>query len=499
MESVSLAQLLDATRGHPVRMTDGEFAFCELTTDSRTVTPGCVFWALVGENQDGHQFVQDAEARGAACCVVNRGQEINSNGALIEVDDTLVALADFAGWFRLQRDALVIGVTGSVGKTTTREMIYAVLDTCHNGIRSQKNYNNEIGLPLTLLQLTRGHDFAVLELGARRIGDIRKLAEIAQPEIGVITAITPVHLETFGSIHGILQGKGELLESLPKSGFAVIPGDDELTRTLAKRAACRVTMVGQGPHNQIKATHVEVGVNRLKFKVGNTNYEVPVTGRHYLTSALAAIAVGREIGLETEAIVRGLKSFVPVDGRCEVEQLGPWTLINDTYNASPASMQAACQLLADWQTGHQRILVAGDMFELGESAESYHQQIGLHAAQAKLDYLLALGPQADAVAAGAVAAGFPRHGIATCREIDTLLAVLDCCLDRDATVLVKGSRGMRMERVVDWLRTRAREQPKSDSVPAGVRLETDGLHQVGAPHIYSQLQQKQDVTASRKK
>jgi UDP-N-acetylmuramoyl-tripeptide--D-alanyl-D-alanine ligase len=459
MESVSLAQLSDATRGHPVRMSDGELAFGEVCTDSRTVQPGCVFWALVGENQDGHEFVADAEARGAACCIVNRGQPVTSTGPLIEVDDTLQALADFAGWYRLQRDALVIGVTGSVGKTTTREMIYAVLNTSHDGVRSQKNYNNEIGMPLTLLQLSQGHDFAVLELGARRIGEIRKLAEIAQPEIGVITAITPVHLETFGSIQGVLQAKGELLESLPKAGFAVIPGDDELSRTLAKRAACRVVMVGQGAHNQIKATQVDVGVNRLRFKVGNTQYEVPVTGRHYLTSALAAIAVGREIGMETEAIVRGLKSFTTVDGRCDVEDLGPWTLIDDTYNASPASMQAACQLLADWQTGRSRILVAGDMFELGEAADIYHQQSGANAAQAKLNYLLALGPHADQVAAGAIAAGFPRHCVATCPELDTLLAVLDCWLDADATVLVKGSRGMRMERVVEWLRQKASIHP----------------------------------------
>jgi UDP-N-acetylmuramoyl-tripeptide--D-alanyl-D-alanine ligase len=459
MESVSLAQLSEAVHGHPVRMADETLAFREVTTDSRTVVPGSIFWALTGENLDAHQFVPEAEARGAICCVVKRGQAHTGSGTLLEVDDTLHALADFAGWYRLQRDAMVIGVTGSVGKTTTREMIYSVLNTSHDGIRSQKNFNNEIGLPLTLLQLGSQHDFAVLELGARRIGEIRKLAEIAQPEIGVITAITPVHLETFGSIHGVLQAKGELLESLPKAGFAVIPGDDELTRSLATRAAGRVVMVGQGPHNQIKATHVDVGINRLRFKVGNTNYEVPVTGRHYLNSALSAIAVGREIGLSTDAIVRGLKSFVPVDGRCEVEQLGPWTLINDTYNSSPASMQAACQLLADWKTGRSRILVAADMLELGEAADLYHQQIGADAAHAKLNYLLALGPHADQVAAGAIAAGFPRHGIATCQEFDTMLAILDCWLEDDATVLVKGSRGMRMERVVEWLRKKAGEHP----------------------------------------
>lgn len=459
MEAVTLSQLMDATRGHPVRISDPEASFSCVSIDSRTVSEGTVFWALPGEHQDGHDFVSDAEARGACCCVVNRGQPITANGPIIEVEDTLQALADFAGWYRLQRDGLVVGVTGSVGKTTTRELIYSVLNTSHDGVRSQKNYNNEIGLPLTLLELTGNHDFAVLELGARRIGDIRKLAEIAQPEIGVITAITPVHLETFGSIQGVLQGKGELLEALPKSGFAVIPGDDELTRSLAKRAACRVVMVGQGNQNQIKATQVEVGVNQLKFKVGNTNYEVPVTGRHYLVSALAAIAVGREIGMETEAIVRGLKSFVPVDARCKVESLGPWTVIDDTYNASPASMRAACQLLADWKTGGSRILVAGDMFELGEAADTYHQQFGADAAQSHLNYLVAMGPNADHVVAGAIAAGFPLHSIATCRDLDAALLVLDCWLNDDSTVLVKGSRGMRMERVVEWLRNKASEHP----------------------------------------
>lgn len=460
MESVSLEQLVASTRGNPNRIADAEDTFTEVSTDSRTVVRGGVFWALCGENQDGHNFVAEAEARGAACCVVNRGQPITSSGPLVEVEDTLQALADFAGWYRLQRDALVVGVTGSVGKTTTREMIYSTLNMGYDGIRSEKNFNNEIGLPLTLLQVSRNHEFAVLELGARRIGDIRKLVEIAQPEIGVITAIAPCHLETFGSMAGILQGKGELFEALPKSGFAVLAGDDELTRSLAKRAACRVILVGQGSHNQVRATQIEMGIGRLKFKVGGTTYEVPVTGRHYLVSALAAIAVGREIGLETDSLVRGLKAFTPVDSRCEVEQLGTWTLINDTYNASPASMQAACQLLADWQTGQRRILVAGDMLELGEAADVYHRNIGWYANHARLDGVIAFGPHADQIAAGAVEAGFPRHGIATCSEMDTVYAILDCWLDPETTVLIKGSRGMKMERVVEWIRQKAGVAPE---------------------------------------
>ena len=460
METVSFAQLVAATRGNPIRIADADAMFAGVVTDSRTVGPGSVFWALCGEHQDGHDFIADAESRGAACCVVNRGQPIQTSGPLVEVEDTLQALADFAGWYRLQRDALVVGVTGSVGKTTTREMIHATLNMGYDGVRSEKNFNNEIGLPLTLLRISRDHEYAVLELGARRIGDIRKLVEIAQPEIGVITAISPCHLETFGSLAGILQAKGELFEALPKSGFAVLAGDDEVTRSLAQRAACKVILVGQGPQNQVRATQVEMGINSLKFKVGGTKFEVPVTGRHYLVSALAAIAVGREIGLETDSLVRGLKSFVPVEGRCEVEQLGAWTLINDTYNSSPASMQAACQLLADWKTGQRRILVAGDMLELGSEAEAYHQHVGTYAAQAKIDGVIAFGPHADQIAAGAIEAGFARHGIATCREMDAVLAVLDCWLDPNTTVLIKGSRGMKMERIVDWLRQKAGVGPE---------------------------------------
>lgn len=462
MEPVSFQQLLTATRGNSHRLADPDETFRRVVIDSRQVEPGDVFWAIPGEQHDGHDFIAEAESRGAVCCVVNDGQPHAAQGPVVAVQHTLQALADFAAWYRLQRDALVIGVTGSVGKTTTREMIYAALSADYQGVRSEKNYNNEVGLPLTLLRMENEHAFAVIELGARKIGDVRKLVEIAQPEIGVITAIAPCHLETFGSLEGILQAKGELFEALPKSGFAVLPGDAEVTRNLKKRAACPVILVGSQPQNQLKATNVEVGLNRLRFKVGNQQFEVPVTGRHYLAPALCAIAVAKEIGMKMDDISRGLKTFTPVEGRCQVEVLGSWLMIDDTYNASPASMHAACELLSDLKpaewTLSRRILVVGDMLELGTDAAEYHREVGAAAAAGGVDFLLAVGDHAEEVIAGALAAGASKHRLGVFRDMEPLCAILACCLESEAAVLVKGSRGMRMERVVEWLRNQAADE-----------------------------------------
>lgn len=455
MEPVSLAQIATSTRGTLVGTCDPDLTVTGITIDSRTVQENELFCAIPGESHDGHQFIAEAEFRGAGCCLVQRGISSQGEGPRIEVDNTRQALLDLAAWYRLQRDAMVIGVTGSVGKTTTREMVHSALSEGYEGIRSEKNYNNELGLPLTLLNLSRRHEYVVLEMGARRLGDIRLLAEIAQPEIGIITAIAPAHLETFGSLKGVLQAKGELFEALPKSGLAILAGDDELTRTLAQRAACKVILVGQGSHNQIKATQIEVGLEQLRFKVGSVKYEVPVTGRHYLTSALAAIAVAKEIGLANDAIQRGLRSFVPVDGRCQIEYLGSWTLINDTYNSSPASMIAACQMLAELPFGRKRIMVTGDMLELGDESPQFHYHIGEQVAHSQIDCLIAFGPQADDIVSGALGAGLTPDRIATCRELDALLTVLDCWLEHDSAVLVKGSRGMRMERICEWIRQQA--------------------------------------------
>src|SRR5436190_8017044 len=450
MEPVQLNQLLVATRAESAGLTDESIVVTRVSIDSRTLQPGDLFWALRGAKHDGHNFVNEALRRGARACVVERNSKLELSGPRIIVDDTRRALADFARWYRHRWETLIIGVTGSVGKTTTREMIHAVLSAEHVGTQSLKNYNNEIGLPLSLLELAGGDEFAVHEMGAARIGDIRELCEIACPEVGVLTRIGKAHLETFGTIDNVYQAKGELLDALPKHGFAVVCGDDPAMRSIAARAACPVIFVGEQSENQVRATNVEFHPGRLQFSVDRHKYELNVPARHYLTAALCALAVAREIGMQPAAIAQGFSRFVGQPGRCSIEQAETCTIIDDTYNANPLSMQAACLTLSAWPGAGHKVFVAGDMLELGSETTQSHQDLGARVASVSVDRLLAFGQSAGHVSQAALQAGMRPHVVAECHELDTLLTVLDCWLEPGDVVLVKGSRGMRMERVVHW-------------------------------------------------
>lgn len=469
MDSVPSTELLAAIRAATAGITGDHFAVPGVSVDSRTLQPGELFWALRGSKHDGHDYVADAVRRGAIACVVDRHSAAKLTGPLVIVDDTLRALGDFARWYRQQWEALIIGVTGSVGKTTTREMIHAVLSVRHRGLQSQRNFNNEIGLPLSLLELGAADEFGVFEMGAARIGDIRALCEIACPEIGVITRIGKAHLETFGSLASIYQGKGELLDALPASGFAVVAGDDEVLRVRAAGAACPVVFVGENPGNQVRATDIEFQPGELRFTVDRRTYELPVPARHYLISALCALAVAREIGMEPGAIAEGFSRFVGQPGRCMVEQAGACTIIDDTYNANPLSMQAACLCLRDWPGQGHKLLIVGDMLELGGETQQSHQELGACVAATSVDRLLAFGDNAGEVSQGALHAGMRPHLVANCRELDSLLTVLDCWLEPGDVVLVKGSRGMRMERVVQWLKQRGSESRPEQKTPSTAR------------------------------
>ncbi|QDU36466.1 UDP-N-acetylmuramoyl-tripeptide--D-alanyl-D-alanine ligase MurF [Maioricimonas rarisocia] len=455
MPAVSFQELIASTSASAVsddRLPDG---FDHVETDSRQVRCGDLFWALKGERHDGHDFVDQAFANGAAACVVQAGQHIDHDGLLIEVDDTTAAFGRFAAWYREQMDAITIGVTGSVGKTTTRHMIHTVLSGRFSGTQSPKNFNNHFGVPLSLLGIAPDDEFAVLELAASGIGEICRLATIARPEIGVITRIAPTHLDEFGSIDNICSAKGELLEALPPSGFAVINGDDDRVLTLASRAGCPVIRVGEQPHNDVIATNVVAQNEWLRFRVGETDFSLPAVGRHHLTAALVAIAIAREIGMSDGEIAAALRQFEAVPGRCQIQRIGDWTVIDDTYNASPASMQAACEILGNWQHGHNTILVAGDMLALGDESEQYHEQLGRTVAQSGISRLIAIGPQAANLAGTAKAHGMDAGCLGACRDLTTLELLLDCWLEAGDVILVKGSRGMHMERVIEHLRTLA--------------------------------------------
>lgn len=451
MERVSLQELQQATNGVPSVRDPGAIEFSRVATDSRSVQPGDLFWALKGDRHDGHDFITDAAHRGAVACVIEGGRAIAAAVPCLTVPNTLRALQDFARWHRERTDALVVGVTGTVGKTTTREMIHSVLSQGWEGCRSRKNYNNHIGLPLCVLDIEPNHEFAILEMGASQVGEIRDLAEIAAPEVGVVTGIGIAHLEGFGSIAAIAQAKGELVAALPASGFAVLNGDDPRCRDLARRARCRVVTIGQDSENTFRARSVEMAGQVLRFNVDGKTFVVPAAGRHHLTAALAAVAVAREVGLSLGDIADGLARFRPAAGRCEVRVLGNWTLIDDTYNANPNSVQAACELLRDWSPAGKRILVLGDMAELGDESAAWHEIIGRKVAETNIHRLAVIGRFAADVTRGAHRQGMAAHQLAECGDFDVLTAVLDCWAESGDVVLVKGSRSMQMERVIERL------------------------------------------------
>ncbi len=469
MQPITVSSLAAATRGQLINCSDENCTFERVEIDSRSVKPGCLFWALRGEHHDGHDFLAEARSRGAIAAVISRsrltqaekawqtGDPQDALATLIVVEDALTALADFARWYRSQQKSLVIGVTGSFGKTTTREMIHAVLSGSRSCVRSLKNFNNHIGLPLSLLELDRSHEFAVLEMGASAVGEIAALAEIAQPQIGVITGIGLAHVSGFGSQEEIVLGKGELLEALPISGFAVLPGGDPVVRNMAARTSSRVIFVGESDDCHLHVKNVRVTNQTLTFEVDHFEYHVPVTGRHFLRASLTALAIAREIGLSPTEIAAGFQNFQAVSGRCHVQHIGPWTLIDDSYNANPASMQAACETLRDWQGANKKLLIVGDMLELGEHAEQCHYELGHIAAAAQLDGLLAFGQQAEHVIRGAHDSGMHTNRAAVCDDFEILLTIFNCTLAPNDVVLIKGSRGMRMERVRDWMREKANE------------------------------------------
>lgn len=465
MDRLTLSQILFATNGRAVGFERPDVGFDRVATDSRTAGPGDVFWAIVGRRHDGHNFVRDALARGAKASVVHH-EDAAAAGPAIVVDDTTQALGRLAQWYREGREALVIGVTGSVGKTTTREMIHAVLSIRFRGVRSPQNYNNHIGVPLSILDIETAHEFAVLELAASGPGEIKRLSEIAQPEVGVVTSVGVAHLAGFGGHEQILEAKGELIEAIPQTGFAIVPGDEPYAGKLAARGRCRVIRIGESAGNDIRAEHIVADHDRIEWRVDGTRFRLRATGKHHVRAALTAIGIGREVDMTEQEISAGLEAFVPAPGRCHAQRIGPWTVIDDTYNANPSSMQAACRALGEWNATSHKLLVAADMLELGNDTAEYHRALGRSAAEAGIDHLLVHGGFARHVVAGAREAGMDGYRIAECENFEAMLTVLDCWLEPGDVVLVKGSRVMRMERVVEWLRDRATQTRKETQVRA---------------------------------
>jgi UDP-N-acetylmuramoyl-tripeptide--D-alanyl-D-alanine ligase len=451
MTPVSLKQLISATNGHWHPPGDiPQMDFHRVQLDSRQCGPGDLFWAVRGERLDGHQFISDALNRGARAAVVS--QPLLKKLPQVVVEDTVSALGQFAGCYRKQQSSMVIGVTGSVGKTTTRHMIHAVLSARHQGVQSPRNFNNQYGVPLSLLQIDPQDEFAVIEVGASSPGEVAQLGRIVQHEVAVITSVSEAHLDGFGSIESVLASKTELIDTLDEGGFAVLNGDDARLLEYSRQLDIPVYLCGFGPQNHFQVELKQMTSDGMQFEINGEPFHLPVLGRHFLNAAAIAVAIATELGLEVDEIQAGLSRFQPVGGRCAPTRIGPWTVIDDTYNASPRSMQAACRLLSEWPGAEAaRILVVGDMLELGEAAAAHHRTLGGLIARSNIGRLVTHGEFAQLVASAAIAGGMSPHQVAVCKSLETLELMLDCWLQPHDVILVKGSRGMKMERIVDWL------------------------------------------------
>ena len=424
-----------------------------VVTDSRQVQPGDVFWGMPGTRFDGSGFATDAFARGAVGVVVGqRYVQPWPKCWSLEVPDALQALQQLAAWNRDRFEGRVVAVTGSVGKTTTRQMIHSVLGSRWTGTSSPKNYNNHVGVPLSMLAMEPTDDFSVLELAASAPGEIASLTKLSRPQIGVITRIGAAHLDGFGSLDGIAASKCELIAGLPHDGWAILAGDDLRLRKLAAGWQTKTVWCGRSLENDLVATHVESHDGELSFQVDGQRMATAVWGRHYLPNVLAAVAVGRICGLSDREIARGLADFQPVPRRCQITKIGGATIIDDTYNASPLAMEAALELLRDFDAPGRRLVVCGDMRELGEASEQLHRNLGDQVVTlCGADMLVACGEHADEVVAGAQAAGMPKSRTTAVRKTEDLFSLCQQALQPGDVMLVKGSRALAMERLVQAL------------------------------------------------
>lgn len=452
MKSMTVGEISRALGGRILQGEPGRYLRA-VSTDTRTLKPGELFFALRGTRFDGHSFIPAAVEAGAGGLVVEREEvAVPSDVPVILVEDTLAALQALASYNRRQFDLPVIGVTGSNGKTTTKDMVASVLSSRFVTLKTSGNFNNEIGLPLTLLKLDDTYRAVVLEMAMRGRGEIDLLCRIAAPTGAVITNVGEAHLERLGSVEEIARAKGEILDHIPGDGFAVLNGESELIRAQAGRCRGRVVYFGLRPGLDVYARDIFSTARGSRFTVvgrwGEFEVNLPVPGRHNIMNALAAVAVGFCLGLACEEIAGGLESVVLSGMRTDVLEAGSVTVINDAYNANPTSMLAALRALEEVAGRRRKVAVLGNMLELGEASRSCHLAVGEAAARAGVDRLFTVGDLAGDIARGAVAAGMDPGLVVQCRNNGEAVAGLLDFLAAGDVVLVKGSRAMHMEEIV---------------------------------------------------
>lgn len=435
----------------------------KISTDTRTIAKNSMFIPLIGENFDGHIFIKDAINKGANSVLIQKDNcrdiTIPKDITIIEVEDTLKALKEISQYYRNLFDIPFIGVTGSVGKTTTKDLISGVLSGKYNVHKNLGNFNNEIGLPLTLLNLEEGHEMSVLEMGMSSFGEILNLVNIVYPEIGVITNIGVSHIENLGSRENILKAKMEISNNLGKGNYLLVNGDDEYLKKIDKdNKDYKVIFYGLSSHNDFYPTSVEdLGEKGSRFTVNikgkYVEFKIKQLGLHNVYNGLAAVWIGLKYNMTIEEIQKGLNNFEPSKMRLEIIDKNNMKIINDAYNASPDSMKAALDVLEKVKVD-RKIAVLGNMFEMGDFAEEGHRSVGEYLCNNKVDMLITVGDMAKWIGLEAKEKGFDAENIFYVSNNKDAIDILNNHIKENDAVLIKGSRSMAMEEIVDFLQER---------------------------------------------
>lgn len=432
--------------------------FLRVNTDSRQVQAGDLFIALSGERFDGHDFIVEVAQKGAVAVVVEKGRQLATlpDCVVIQVENARRAYGQIGAAYRKQFSLPVIAVGGSNGKTTTKELIAAVLRQKLNTLWSEASFNNDVGVPATLLRLEKAHQAAVLEVGTNHPGELAPLVQLIQPQFGVITNVGREHLEFFGDLAGVAKEEGALAELLPASGKLFLNGDNEWTDAIAKRAKAPVIRVGTASGCDWRVRNVKLDKNGAVFSVEapreefSGTYRIGLLGRHQVANAMFAIALGAELGLTRKEIEQGLSECVPAKMRLQLYEAGGVRVLDDAYNANSDSMLAALQVLQELPCKGRRVAVLGDMAELGSHSESAHAEVGRLAAELGVEQLIAVGKMAGTMAQAARSAGLSR--VIELVDAEAAATAIKSFLKAGDTVLLKASRSSRLERIAQALK-----------------------------------------------
>jgi UDP-N-acetylmuramoyl-tripeptide--D-alanyl-D-alanine ligase len=447
-------EIAECTQGAVVS-GNADTVFTGVSTDSRTVAKGDLFVALGGENYDGHVFVAEAISKGAAGAVIMK-EGLRGKGTIISVEDTLAALGDIASYVRSQHNPVVVGITGSTGKTTVKELCASILAQDGPCLKTQKNYNNLIGVPLCLLELTPEHKYAVIEMGTNRFGEIDRLSSITRPKISILSNINPVHLSGLRSISGIIKEKQAIFRNTQPDGIAVInPHLEHMDRVEIPRNLKIITYSSSEGADVTLRKVLHQGLDGTEIVMDlagrSVHTHVPLPGMHNVCNALAAAACAMGLDIGPDHISTGIQEATFPGMRSEIIISDHISIINDSYNANPASVKAALQMLVSSPHSY-RVAVLGDMLELGTEAEYWHAQLGQWVAQAGIDRLVVTGDMSQIVSEEAIKQGMSSGAVHIAADLPEIITNLSDVLDKDAIVLVKASRALHLDEVVTHLK-----------------------------------------------